>query len=29
MLEDAEIDDSKLTKQVEGNVIKVDFGKMQ
>jgi hypothetical protein len=29
MMEEAEIDDPKLTKQVEGNVIKVDFGKMQ
>ena len=29
MMEEAEIEDPKLTKQVEGNIIKVDFGKLQ
>lgn len=29
MLEEAEVDDPKLNKVVEGNVVKVDFGKVQ
>lgn len=29
MLEEAEADDPKLNKVVEGNVVKVDFGKVQ